>query len=487
MNRVQSSALVSLVVGICHVVAGCGDDGAGSGGSGSDGSATTTKSSSQAGGDGGGGGTQVDACEPTDGEVVPVTCGIFVNGDAAENGDGSQAAPYDNLTDAVAQAAGSNNRIYVCGTLTEAVTVGPGVEIHGELDCANGWRWDFQTRTVWESLVGSTPLHTIGGPSPTVITGFQIESRDAVDPGASSIAVIVEGGTLSMTRSTVIAGDASAGAFGMGVPGIPGVDGGDGGTLSFGGTGGVGAASPCGGADGGMGGWCVPDFPNPCIYEEPTPPSTAGTNGTTTCTPGDDGTPGAPGAPGADAVGIGSISEGGYTPSDGQPGTAGTVGGAGGGGGAKMQPDYYGGGGGSGGCGAEGSTAGRGGGSSIAFLSLNATLQFSDVISRVGRGGNGGAGGASAPGGAGGVGGEGGCTLPTGCGTAGGCSGGNGGVGGAGGAGGSGAGGHAIIIAYTGIQSSIDGLSPEIPIDQGGLSGGGIASAGVSEVQFEFP
>ena len=75
------------------------------------------------------------------------------------------------------------------------------------------------------------------------------------------------------------------------------------------------------------------------------------------------------------------------------------------------------------------------------------------------------------------------CAFPS----AKGCKGGDGGVGGAGGSGGNGAGGHALIIAYSGADPSVTGLTYEPPQQsQAGLAPAG-ASMGVATVFLEFP
>lgn len=509
MRIVKSTALASVLVAACQVTIGCSDDGEGSGGESGSTTATTVtattggpttttnvSSSSTGTGDGGGGGVPVDPCAPTDDIVIEPTCGIFVNASAAKGGDGSQATPFNTIADALAAANDRNFRIYVCGDITEAATVPAGRAIHGDLTCTGDWQWDLMQRTEWDASPGEVPLRTQGGATPTVITGFAIASRDAILPGISSIAVLAEGGTLDLARTSISAGNATGGELGeVGAAGVPGTMGGTGG-VGYPETGGIGATSSCGGMQAGNGGFqdCIQGMNGNCVATpttEATPsPGAGGTSGATTCTNGDAGIPGVPGMTGAGAVGIGSVNADGFVPIDGLAGTAGSVGGPGGGGGAKFTDQLWGGGGGSGGCGGGGSTGGRGGGASIAILSLNATLLFTEVTAAAGFGGNGGAGGAASPGGASGGGGAGGCTgLITLCALpgAGACEGGNGGVGGTGGPGGGGAGGHAVIIAYTGIQNPLDGLTAQPPTNQAGLGGDGTAIPGVAAIELEFP
>ncbi|MBL9021967.1 MAG: hypothetical protein JNL21_07185 [Myxococcales bacterium] len=483
----------------------CGDDSGTGGSSGSETSGTTTGSTSSGqttgstsstggtggsgnggggtGGEGAGGGTPIDTCEPNDGLTIEPTCGIFVNTNANEGGNGTQGAPFNSLASAVAASDDANSRIYVCGAVDESVTVPGGRSVHGELDCS--WEWDLAARTPWTAPNDTIPLRLQQGPSAAIITGFAIESRDAAMPQGSSIAVIAEGGNVDLRRVDISAGSAQSGA--PGVTGAAGTDGSDGanGSSQGGGTGGTVGCDP-----GGKGATvsCTTVMGSTiCLVDPATPSGLGGTSSDTTCTVGMNGADGADGMSGADGGG-GSIGPDGFTPANGQNGTAGANGQGAGGGGAKQYSFLkHGGGGGAGGCGASASTGGKGGGSSFAIVSLNATITFHEVTAEIsGNAGDGGAGGANAPGGDGGTGGTGHCTGFCNQPSHNGCSGGTGGAGGNGGAGGGGGGGHAAIIAYTGVLNPLMGLTATAPAATQAGEGGGTAPDGMAVLELPF-
>jgi hypothetical protein len=421
---------------------------------------------------------------------------VFVKSDAPDGGTGNQDAPANTLEEGLAASNDASPRIYVCGPIDEAVDVPPGRFVHGDIDCSNGWVWDFSVRTEWTAPADQVPLRTSLGEQPTVVSGFRIVARDAVTAGASSIAVLSNGGTLELSRSDVVAGDGAAGA--NGTAGAAGAAGTNGGASTFGDDeGGIGATSSCGGAAGGNGAFriCIQNQNGGCTagpVTQATPsPGAGGFTFTSSCTDGDAGTPGIAGSPGVDATGSGVVGVDGFVPAEAGPGTPGGPGGPGGGGGAQLDDWEWGGGGATGGCGAAGSTGGKSGGSSFAFLTLDAEILFEDVTATVGNGGSGGIGGGSAAGGPGGIGGVGGCSAtPLSCLIAGtpACSGGDGGVGGAGGAGGNGGGGHAAILARHGTASDLAPLSAQPPTsEQAGASGGGSAPNGQATLDLEFP
>ncbi len=455
---------------------GSGNGGGGTGGGGTGGEGT--------GGEGVGGGTPIDTCVPNDGLTIEATCGIFVNTNANEGGNGTQGAPFNSLASAVAASDNANSRIYVCGAVDESVTVPGGRSVHGELDCS--WEWDLAARTPWTAPNDAIPLRTEAGASPTVITGFAIESRDAAMPQGSSIAVLANGGSLALARVDISAGTAQPGS--AGAMGAAGEDGGDGLTGNAAG-GGIGGSAGCSSGGNGATVSCSTFMGNElCLASVATPAGLGGTSSTSTCTDGEDGTDGADGTPGADG-GAGSIGPNGFTPAVAGSGTAGANGLGAGGGGARVTNLYrHGGGGGAGACGGAGSTGGTGGGSSLAIVSLDAAITFDDVTAEIdGTAGDGGAGGASAPGGDGGEGAIGNCSGLCFQPSAFGCRGGNGGSGGSGGTGGNGGGGHAAIIAYTGVVNPLTGLTATPPAATQAGEGAGAAPDGHADLELPFP
>ncbi len=488
MNRhARGLSVISLMLGAL-AASGCDDDGGSGGGSGGD--ARSSSNGTAAATTGATGGSTDPSCTPLDGQAISVACGIFVNTDAPEMGNGKQESPFRDLATAMAASSSANARIYVCGDLDEAVDLLPGREVYGEIDCATGWIWDFDARATWTAPADTIPLRAQSGEAGNIVSGFDITARDAAVEGGSSIAVLVDGGTLRIARSSVAAGSGEHGA-----PGIPGTQGTAGPPGAAGGVdesqGALGGVSPCGGGTGGKGAFV--DCPGGvCACYDANPASTGGTTGQSanSCTLGDNGAAGTDGAPGEDAIGLGTIGPHGFFPALGTAGGNGMPGKPGGGGGAHCLHQEGGGGGGAGGCGGTGSSGGQGGGSSFAFVSLDAEIHFESVTAAVGSGGNGRAGGHSPSGGTGGMGGAGACTgtflqctgpaFPA-------CSGGKGGDGGDGGKGGSAPGGHAAIIAYIGIINELEGLTYEAPTPaQAGASGGGMAPAGQAVVELPF-
>jgi hypothetical protein len=215
--------------------------------------------------------------------------------------------------------------------------------------------------------------------------------------------------------------------------------------------------------------------------------------------------PGSPGANGDPGAGAGAADLGTLDPdlgivgANGTPGTAGKPGqGGGGGGGAKgllncgggqAGGGASGGSGGSGGCGGKPGQGGMAGGSSIALVSVDASVIVIDTTLRVGTGGRGGKGGDLQPGGSGGQPGLGGNGF-SGSNPA--CSGGMGGKGGNGGPGGGGRGGHALALAYKGSRPLDTGLLTFAgTAGEGGLSGNenvamNPGEAGIAATEQEF-
>ncbi|WP_437737322.1 PGRS family protein [Sorangium sp. So ce1335] len=447
-----------------------------------------------------GGGGVPSTCVPSEsGAPVDDACGVFVAAAGDDGAEGTKAAPLGTLGAAIARAReNGTGRVYACAETFEveaAVEMPAGVTLYGGLDCAKGWAYagagggeSDGARTTLTARAGVIPLVMRGGEGVARIEDVAVVAKgiDAGDPekrGLSSIAAVADAVAVELVRCALEAGDAAPGQDGAahaeaaqrggdgsagnaacsadivvpanapvnacGAPEDPSDD-------SFGGSGGVGfqssggAGSPGGPGDVTNGG--AGEFAAACM------PGTAGDNG-------------ADGEPGAGAQGLGEIAASGYTGVAGNGGAPGTTAqGGGGGGGAKggvaagqctagSAGGASGGSGGAGGCGGAGGRGGGAGGSSIALVSLDATLLFEDVTIATGRGGDGGAGGPGQDGGAAGAGGPGGGVPEDAAGLRPGCAGGPGGTGGRGGIGGGGLGGHALGIAHVGAAPPTDGVT----------------------------
>lgn len=402
-------------------------------------------------GTGGAGGAPNALCEPSEGATPDASCGVFVVPGVAD-GDGSIDAPFGSVGAALAVSA---DRIYVCeGSLRETVALPPATRIYGGLDCA-AWSFKLAGRTELVADPGEIPLVLLPGDGAHV-EGLRVTAESAVVASQSSIALLADHATASITRVDLVAGNGEDGVDGQDAnASVPGGDGGNGTSV-----GGQGGSSSCnrGGGDGGTGN----------VAGAPGAPA-QGNGGSAGCTSGTTGVPGMSGPNGDDAP-IGTLGNDGFSPGIATDGTAGSSGGGGGGGGGKTGTS--GGGGGAGGCAGGAGTAGTSGGSSLAIVSLESNLTFFASTATVGFGGRGGSGGQGATAASGGQPGTG----------SSGCSGGPGGVAGSSGRGGGGHGGHAIVLAYLGADApSVEGLDYSTPTaDQAGAGGGIDGVAGVA-------
>ncbi|WP_437591788.1 PGRS family protein [Sorangium sp. So ce1000] len=437
--------------------------------------------------------------------------------DGDDENAGTPDAPVKSLGKAIALATAQPDaakNVYACAeTFEEKVEIQADVTLFGGLDCENGWKWIGQEkRTTLTAEAGTIPLTMHGGGSVRMedidVLASSIPQDDSALFGASSIAAVAEGVTVSLARCTIEASDAAPGAeqsqetnnATRGSDGNPGeagctaafTPGGveqvndceDGGEVSTGGPGGGG--QPSSGVIGSDG---LPDGP--------ANGGAGQTAGGTSCMNGRDGAPGTSGEPGAGATALGTLAQDGYTGKAGDSGRPGaTAQGGGGGGGARGVPSSgssgrycpdpnakgvggaSGGSGGAGGCGGKGGLGGGAGGASIALISLDATLQFHDVTLKTGRGGRGGNGAPGQRGGDGGAGGIGGKALPGSSGLNNACDGGNGGTGGQGGRGGGGRGGHSIGIAFRGAPPPMDANDIQFELGEPGLGGEGDGNTG---------
>jgi hypothetical protein len=363
------------------------------------------------GGDGGDGGPP-PGCIPSENvQAVADTCGVFVSSSMGDDtsGKGTKEAPYATLTKALAIAKGKP--VYACGEVfdKETVAIAESATLYGALDCTKGWVYDASKKTQLTPTMDAIPLRISTATTTAEVFDFAVTSANATQPGGSSIAVLVAQATASFTRCDVVAGDGAAGA--AGAPYQTSAQAGSNGNQGNPAC----SASTVVGAD---------PVTNACGN----PDSISGSGGNGRATNGDTGSPGSPlgatnggpgdtgsgcgpgtkgddgdsfglATPGLGATGIGTVSASGYAgPSGGEGGQGKPGQGGGGGGGAKGEqtasvcPAGSGGGasggsGGSGGCGGLGGKGGSAGGSSIALVSIDATLSFTSVKLTSGNGG----------------------------------------------------------------------------------------------------
>jgi hypothetical protein len=451
-----------------------------------------------------------DECIPgpegTGKDLTEMCSGVFVAKSGDDMNGGSMGAPVATLAKAVElAAAGTDKRVYACAEeFQEAVAIPAGVTVYGGLDCASGsWKYvGDTTKTVIAPAADMVPLTLLGGADTTTISDVEARAMDATMPGGSSIAAIADGPTASLVRVRLVAGaglDGTNGTtpdpIGPTDPNDPAIKGNDGAAActiametpgglaktndlcatSIGGNGGNGMeTSGTAGADGQP----LPD-PNPDLW------GLGGAGASTgACKGGGYGNVGSDGMPGSGGSTLGTLSATGIVGASGAAGGAGMPGqGGGGGGGAKGKAGCAGasgGSGGAGGCGGPGGLGGQAGGSSIALVSVGASLTLTDVTMKVSVGGKGGDGGDGQNGSVGGFGGIGGAGVS---GTFKGCTGGEGGVGGFGGKGGGGRGGHSLGIAYMGGSAPTSGFTVELGMPGPGGAGAEGAGMGMPGVQ----
>lgn len=440
-----------------------------------------------------------DAC------VITEAYGVFVSPLGSDSGSGTRWSPLKTINHALAFAKSvGKKRIYACadgGSFAESVLAGAdyeGFELYGGFTCS-----DFAYKADTPSRIFSsqgTALTIVDMAAGFRVEDFDIESTDALLPGASSTGVLISNAaSVVLRRISVLAGD--------GAPGIVGSDGEEGaagdaegatpaglpGTCSSSaGTAGGSwpMASSCGsrGGDGGNGasgsGSGTDGLPGQPTQNVDSPGYDNGGSGSSGSSSGDAGLPGSdgiPGDPGAMAPTVGELTAEGFAPANGgngTPGFPGQGGGGGGGGGSESSScsGASGGSGGMGGCGGQGGRGGGGGGASIAILVWQSTVTLDQVTLTAGNGGPGAAGGQGGWGGNGGPGGVGGTSSSSQV-SAGGL-GGRGGTGGPGGSGSGGSGGPSFALAYAGTEPNITGTFVTA-IGEGGAAGlGGAARTG---------
>lgn len=449
----------------------------------------------------------VDPCptDPIDG-VVGEECGVWVSASLGnDDNPGTQAAPLQTFAAGIARATEGKHRVYACGeTYKEAVEIPTGLTLFGGFDCQHGWRHHGDSyRATLAPPPGFVALTVSGltstGDEQSSIGDLTARAADAVEHGASSIAVLVRTGAKgSMVRTEIFAGNGADGEDGDAHPGAAGKDGlagkdGADACSAAEGFGGKAVTLDCGGDNhstvsgaGGDGNEALAgDGTDGTPAPEPNPAGFGlggtGQSGASVCKGGESGIQGASGENGtpdyADPhMAIAGVIFGG----NGGDGTFGRPGQGGGGGGASLgsaaicglKGGAGGGSGGTGGCGGPGGRGGEAGGSSIGMVVASPAFQFSDIVVWAAKGGKGGHGGQSKAGGKGGLPGTGGQGFGA-NGIQSGCVGGGGGNGGNGGNGAGGRGGHSFGLVSVGFKNVLLEGGSEPNQGEPGLGGTG--------------
>ncbi|HSO00186.1 MAG TPA: hypothetical protein VLS89_17965, partial [Candidatus Nanopelagicales bacterium] len=353
-----------------------------------------------------------DACvaDPASGRPED-RCGIFVSSSlGSDDNPGTRAQPVRSMELAIALAQGGTKRVYACAeTFSEPVQLPSGVELWGGLACEDDWSYVGIARaTVLSPDAGAIPLRVEPGEGSSIVADVRAEAADAIEPGGSSIAVIVtQGAAVAILRSALIAGD--------GAPGAKGEDGGSGpaqsGTPGENGSdacstttvqGGPAVETVCGDlrSVGGQGGQGGVNAGSTGFDGQPEPvPNPQGfglggigqTSNGPDCQPGQMGISGLSGAHGLGGSGVGRISAEGWQGVNGKDGVDGLPGQGGGGGGGRRggavlcganfsnRGGAGAGSGGGGGCGGRGGLGGGYGGASIGLLALSGDVALRET------------------------------------------------------------------------------------------------------------
>jgi hypothetical protein len=531
--RSLSLALAPLVALVAACSSGSfnvtGDDSGGGDSGGADSTPSDTSVGNDAVGTDGGGtvdATPADAIVVVDGAscdtskspldapcVVADAFGFFVSATGDDANPGTAKQPFKTIAKAYNRASGAvplRRRIFVCNeTFTEQVTAADGVDLYGGLDCKNNWVPALPPASVVTTLnaIASPALVVKGFTSGAHIESFAVTAPHGLEPGGSSIGLLVSGSKNVVVRASSF--NASLGGAGrLGLEGTAGASG----AVGVAGVGdtacGAGATGTKGGAGGltvttgGAGGSC--DCSKPFGTAQPLggeagalaattcglgglPFDSTNVNGCASSNTGHTGCPGNSGPNGAAGKPLGATIGDGYVPADGADGVSGGNGGGGGGGGtARLAAGCAGGGGGGGGGGGAGlkGTGGGGGGASFGILSVNSELTLRATTAK---GGTGGVGGNGGPGGAGGKGAAPGAGGGTSVGKA--CTGGAGGDGGDGGDGGGGGGGPSAGVAWYMIAPTLKDASKANAGQpgNGGGSPGAPGATGTAADVLQFP
>ncbi len=451
---------------------------------------------------GGQGGSAMASCVPWEngaGIGIPAICGTFVASAGGTTGDGSLGNPYGTVAEALATAQ-SGDSIYLCSELfVESVVVPSGVILYGGLDCSSGWTFVPGTQTLLTGVANEVAARFADGTETTSVYDLRLSAPNASTAGGSSIAALVEGGTVHFGRVEVIAGNGAVGAQGLtptdmigpSDPNDPAIRGAGPTSGTCGNSGPAPTkvnpfcAGPIGGASG-RGSVSTAAIFEPALSGNPgqvsggaggvavaSCPACSGICPTVSCcapgTAGGAGSGSAMGGHATGAVGAGVLTISGWVGVTGGTGSRGGHGSGGGGaaGATLVNPGQLscangGNGGGAGGCGGYGGGGGGFGGASLAVIVLNGIFSTTDGSLSTGEGGRGGSGGAGQLGAVGGNGGTGGS-----------CGGGVGGTGGAGGTGGGGTGGPSLVIAHTSAATINFGAATVFSLGTSGLGGTG--------------
>ena len=291
-----------------------------------------TSSSSSTGG-GGTGGTPIHCIPSESKDPVADSCGVFVSSslgaDDMAAGRGTKTKPYKTIGAALMKA--DVMRIYACAeSFTETVTISTGVDLYGGLDCKS-WAYVGATKkTALTAPEDKIPLTLGNAAGSATVEDFAIIAAAAKAPGGSSITVLANGSTASLTRCDLTSGEGMTGKDGdagepngmaaaAGTAGNNGSDACNGDPVN-GNPGGVAVANMCGGIDavsvGGAGGKGDVASGNSGSVGQTGAFGAAGTGepaaGAWSCGgaepngQGDNGNDGAPGDPGPGATGVGS-------------------------------------------------------------------------------------------------------------------------------------------------------------------------------------
>ena len=148
--------------------------------------------------------------------IVTDECGVFVSASAAPGGDGKEATPFQTFAEA---AAAKPARVFACaGTYTETMQVSfsGGVEVYGGFTgcTATSWAWSASMQAQITTVAGVPGVVLDGGANKLENVSVTAPSAPTTMPGGSSIALLVNGGSLDMTNGALTAGDAQDGAAG---------------------------------------------------------------------------------------------------------------------------------------------------------------------------------------------------------------------------------------------------------------------------------
>ena len=215
MSHHRTALFGSLLVGALATSAvACADGNEGTGGAAGSGPASGGQgAASGSGGDGGTGGGEGGqggsaTCDPasTPSEsscVVTDALGIFVSADGDDMAAGTKQAPVRTLNKAMELAQTQDKRVYACAqTFSEAVTVPAGIEIYGGLSCETDWSWVEGKPTDITAAADQVPVvRLFAGDGKTILSDLRVTANDATLPGASSIAVIVDGAEALFTAA----------------------------------------------------------------------------------------------------------------------------------------------------------------------------------------------------------------------------------------------------------------------------------------------